>query len=238
MIVCVENCPYWNIYPHYSKYGDYNNTKIDIYYYNHIDKLKETEFFIAIPVIYAEINYYIKYHKDIYLKNDIPFEEKKFCLLSNRSKLNPDINKLVNSLSSIGQIDHISQYDPGINNVSCYHSEELLKIYNKYKFVIAIENSYSPGYITEKIFNCFFAKTIPIYAGPKNTNLFFNLNSFINISDFDNIDSDRIRLLSTNKEMYEKTINEKKISSEYNNENYESRLIDFIIKKINMKKKF
>lgn len=35
----------------------------------------------------------------------------------------------------------------------------------KFKFNIAYENSYGPGYITEKLIDCYLAKTVPIYWG-------------------------------------------------------------------------
>jgi len=44
--------------------------------------------------------------------------------------------------------------------------KEVLK---KYKFAICYENAQGiPGYITEKIFDCFFAGCVPIYWGPPN----------------------------------------------------------------------
>lgn len=44
-----------------------------------------------------------------------------------------------------------------------------LEILEKYKFAICYENArYIPGYITEKIFDCFFAGCVPIYWGAGN----------------------------------------------------------------------
>ena len=40
-----------------------------------------------------------------------------------------------------------------------------LNTMNNFKFSICFENCNFPGYITEKIFDCFFAKCIPIYYG-------------------------------------------------------------------------
>ena len=45
-------------------------------------------------------------------------------------------------------------------------SKEVSKkeIYNQYKFSLCFENSISRSYITEKIFDCFFEKIIPILS--------------------------------------------------------------------------
>ena len=50
----------------------------------------------------------------------------------------------------------------------------------KYKFTIAFENSSMSGYTTEKIVQAFAARTIPIYWGDPNIDMFFNESSFIN----------------------------------------------------------
>ena len=50
-----------------------------------------------------------------------------------------------------------------------------------YKFSLAIENSSSPDYWTEKISDCFMAYTIPIYYGCTNIDAYFPKGSFIKI---------------------------------------------------------
>ena len=65
-----------------------------------------------------------------------------------------------------------------------WKSMKLIDAYKNYKFVIAMENSQYPGYITEKIINAFYSGAIPIYWGASNINDFFNPKAFINISNF------------------------------------------------------
>lgn len=43
-----------------------------------------------------------------------------------------------------------------------------ITILKKYKFSIIIENSLTNGWISEKIFHCFFSSTVPIYLGAPN----------------------------------------------------------------------
>jgi len=67
-------------------------------------------------------------------------------------------------------------------------SSELIDVYKDYKFVIAMENSYYDGYVTEKILNAFYSGAIPIYWGSSNINDFFNKKAFINVSDFNTLE--------------------------------------------------
>ena len=57
------------------------------------------------------------------------------------------------------------------------------KIYKLFKFVFAIENVLTPGYITEKIYLAFQAGSVPIYYGPSEIKQLFNENSFYYLND-------------------------------------------------------
>lgn len=59
---------------------------------------------------------------------------------------------------------------------------------SKYKFSLCTENTVVDGYITEKIFDCFYAGTVPIYLGPKNVDDFIPKNSYISIDDFNSFE--------------------------------------------------
>lgn len=78
------------------------------------------------------------------------------------------------------------------------------KLFSKYKFVIAFENDYLPGYISEKITNPMLAGSIPIYLGAEDVNRHFNHESFINVSDFSSYEKciDYILRLDTNFQEY------------------------------------
>jgi len=51
-----------------------------------------------------------------------------------------------------------------------------------YKYSLAIENSSSPDYWTEKIADCFLSWSVPIYYGCTNLEDYFPSDSFIRIS--------------------------------------------------------
>ena len=230
MLISVENLGYWGHYAHYNKYNNYNNDKMNIYLYNHITKINtgDSNNFISIPMIYNYINYYNKNYKIIEPSEYISFKDKKFCLMINKSNLNSEIKYYVNILSQYGEIDNINLYNNYIENKSCYHSIELLNVMNKYKFILCFENSYEDGYITEKIFNCFYSRSIPIYKGSPIIGNYINTDAFINLYNIDNNILERINLINNNEEIFNNIINLNKISSTYTDEDYENKLSIFI----------
>lgn len=225
IMICVENCPFWSHYKHYNKYNNYENKKIKVYLYNHIDKLKVTDTYIAIPVIYLQINYFKKFYNSIKPTIYTSFKDKKFCLIT--TKLNTEYKKKIyNLLSTVDKCDLLSDFSSIINK-SCYHDLELLNLFNQYKFIFVCENSICDGYITEKIFNCYFSRSIPIYHGPQNTEYYFNKNTFINLTmDFENVDI--IKNTNNSKELYEKFFNNDIINNDYDDENYQDQFNKFI----------
>lgn len=63
--------------------------------------------------------------------------------------------------------------------------ESKKEVYKKYKFAICYENARDvPGYITEKIFDCFFAGCVPIYWGAPNITDHIPANTFIDRRNF------------------------------------------------------
>lgn len=68
-----------------------------------------------------------------------------------------------------------------------YHGQVVTKsdVLQNYKFSFAYENTRDiPGYITEKIFDCFYAGTVPIYWGASNVETYIPKNCFIDRKDF------------------------------------------------------
>jgi alpha(1,3/1,4) fucosyltransferase len=66
----------------------------------------------------------------------------------------------------------------------CKTKKDVLK---NYKFSICFENAKNyPGLITEKIFDCFAAGTVPIYYGPPNVQDYIPNDCFIDFCSFSN----------------------------------------------------
>lgn len=230
IMLCVENCKFWKHYNHINKYGDFGNDKISIYIYNHINKLITTRYYIAIPVIYLQIDYYQKYHNSIQPNILTSFDKKQFCLIvsfDKKQQNNNDINSLIDKVQKIGRCDSIKNIK-NIKNSSCYHSLDLLNIFNRYKFIICFENSWCNGYITEKPFNAVFARTIPIYGGSPDVNYYFNNDRFIDIRQDHTSIINKIISLTQNEKIYNDYINSSFINKDFDNENYIEKTNNFI----------
>ena len=186
VLICVENCNFWKHYDHYNKYGSYGNNCINVYIYNHISRLAYTTNYIAIPTIYTQMRYFRETFECV--KPTPNSNEKKFCLIATRIT---DGRKkmIVDTLKAIGNCDYLEDYKDVLTEKSCYHSQELLDVFNGYKYTFVAENSIQEGYVTEKIFNCFFARVIPIYSGAPDITRYFNKDSFINVTGLQDLES-------------------------------------------------
>ncbi len=79
----------------------------------------------------------------------------------------------------------------------------------EFKFSMAFENASAPGYTSEKIFNAFRARTIPIYWGDPDIENIINEDSFVNLNKYSSYKEalDRIVEIDTNDELYLNMIN-------------------------------
>ena len=208
-------------YQHFNKFGRFNNPMIKLYIYNDICIPKEN----VIPVLYQRINYFNRI-KNNYNDLNIPFREKKFCLFTSRNLLNHNKQGILTALQKLGHIDTLDNYNLIVKNKSCYNSIELLRIYNQYKFVIAFENSKSQGYITEKIFNVFLAKSIPIYDGDPRISDVINTSSFL---QYDDRIIQKVQMLMNNEKLYNSIIEKEKtkeLDYTFINDNFDRLLSD------------
>jgi hypothetical protein len=222
-------------YQHFNNFNKFNNPMVKLYIYNDVTIPTNN----CIPAIYQRINYFNKlnnnniklyYNKvrERYNELNTPFNKKKFCLFISQNGLNYNKQKILNELSSIGQIDflmNLAEINTKLKTASCFNSFELLNTFNKYKFIICFENSKTVGYITEKIFNVFLSKSIPIYDGDPEVNKFINSKSFI---PYDNNTLKKINLLMNNEVLYNNIINQEKtkeLDYSFINSNFDSLLL-------------
>ena len=65
--------------------------------------------------------------------------------------------------------------------------DDKMAVYEKYLFAICYENAKDlPGYISEKIFDCFFSGCVPIYWGASNISTYIPEDCFIDKRKFEN----------------------------------------------------
>jgi len=84
-----------------------------------------------------------------------------------------------------------------------FPQKDKYKILSGFKFCLCFENSITPGYISEKIFDCFKARTVPIYFGAPNISDHINSKCFVDLRKFKNYQA----LTNFLKNMDEKTYN-------------------------------
>jgi hypothetical protein len=70
---------------------------------------------------------------------------------------------------------------------------------SKYNFAICFENMIALGFVTEKIFDCFFAGTIPVYWGAPDIEKYVPKECFIDMRDFKDYRELRLFLKSLTK---------------------------------------
>jgi len=103
-------------------------------------------------------------------------------------KLIPFLHVLKNIWNvTFGQLFFYIDFVFNIRKLLCYRGtvKNIVHTYSKYKFNICYENAncYS-GYITEKIWNCFNARCIPVYWGAPNITEHIPANTFIDRRQF------------------------------------------------------
>ena len=231
IFLSVENCPAHSHYYHYNKYGNYGNPHIRVFLYNHISKIEQTPKYIAIPVIYRQINYFTQMYESIRPSKPIPFQDKKFCIVLSTNHYRSDVKgKVCEFLSQFGTYDTLQMYKSELGNKSCYHSDELLNVIQSYKFAFVCENAVADGYVTEKIFNILFARTVPIYSGSPQIGSYINKDCFINANDLGSLSakSEEIRNLIEDEAAFQAKIDSARVADGYYDEEYASKLEGFL----------
>lgn len=145
------------------------------------------------------------------IKKDNLYERKLCCLINSNLKSNLDGESYSKRYSFIRWFEknHKTQFDlygykwnkknilffgrniylPSLfsSKLHTYKGETPNKIetLSNYKFSICFENTSSePDYISEKIFDCFLANTVPIYLGSPNVSNLLPKNTFIDYREF------------------------------------------------------
>ena len=192
-------------YQHWNQFGRNTNPMISTYIYNDIPHIS--------PHIIPAVYYRVKYFNSIYsqfeqIRNSVPFDEKKFCLVISRDDFHLNKQTAINQLSQLGEIDFLENCDAFIKDKSCYNSLELIELYSQYKFIICFEKSTTPGYVTEEIFNIFLSGSIPVYHGAPNITDYIHSNAFIQYDT--NMILSKISMIMQSEELYNGIVSNEK----------------------------
>lgn len=73
-----------------------------------------------------------------------------------------------------------------------------LEVLSKYRFSVCFENMPMKGYVTEKLFDCFYAGTVPIYWGAPDINELVPAEAYIDMRKYYNVEDmfDRVQKMS------------------------------------------
>jgi hypothetical protein len=86
--------------------------------------------------------------------------------------------------------------------------DEKIKVLSTYKFCLCFENNVSePGYISEKITDCFCARCVPIYFGSEGVEQLIPKNAWINFRDFSGFNELSRYLASMDEAMHQNYLN-------------------------------
>lgn len=97
--------------------------------------------------------------------------------------------------------DILKNYYPNCKYIKSSFKEDS-ELYKNYKYTIAIENTTSNKYISEKLTNAYVHNTIPIYLGAKYVDEIFGNNCCIKLSGNLTNDIDLIKKIVTNPDEY------------------------------------
>ena len=171
--------------------------------------------------------------------------KEKFCAYMYSYNLEYRV-ELYNFISKYKSVDalgkscsNIVNDDRFINNNEITYNDIAVERYSKYKFVLALENGISDGYITEKLINPIIANSIPIYAGPMDVFDIINPKRVIYVYNYSNYEEllNYIKEVDNNDDLYNSIISENIFIGDLNWNNFEDYLEEKIEKALGIKSK-
>ena len=159
--------------------------------------------------------------------------KEKFCAYMYSYDLQYRVD-IYNKISEYKNVDALGkscnatniEIDRFVFNDDYTYNDIAVKKYSKYKFVLALENGISEGYITEKLINPIIANSIPIYAGPNDVFTIINKKRIIYVYDFNNYDDllNYIIEIDNNDNLYNSIVSEHIFVGEITWDNFEEYL--------------
>ena len=134
------------------------------------------------------------------------------------------------------KIDHGGSYN---NNVGG-KVQDKVSFLKSYKFSIAMENSDTDGYTTEKIMESFLGGTIPIYYGGYMLDEFFNPKSYILIRGKRDLKKkiEYIKKIDNDDELYRSILKENVLLDEKVVESFDKAQKEFFLNIFDQDKKY
>jgi hypothetical protein len=139
-------------------------------------------------------------------------QERTGSVWSNKTKFcaiicsNPEALRM-NLFSEISRYKKVDGFGPAFGKPVLLPKHEIL---NEYKFCLCPENSYYPGYVTEKLLHAYAAGVVPIYFGGLTERGLFNRRAFVDYSESFNVTAllAQIVALDSLKDLYDSVYRE------------------------------
>ncbi len=144
-------------------------------------------------------------------------QKKRFCnFIYSNANAHPFRARLFERICHYKRVDSAGPYlnntgfCPGSGLPFWQSTREKVAFQRECKFSIAVENSSTIGYTTEKLVHALAADTIPIYWGNPEVGREFNTKRFINCHEFDSLDAivKRIQEIDKDEALYLKILGE------------------------------
>ena len=158
----------------------------------------------------------IKLYRDAYATlcaarppaDEVLAKKEGFCayVMSNMTNSAPERTQIFEALNSYKPIHSGGKWR---NNVGGPVADKM-DFQSKYKFVLAIENSSTPGYLTEKFAQAAQSNAIPVYWGDPLISEQLNPRAFINCHDFKSMEElvERVRKIDEDDNLYKQMLSE------------------------------
>jgi hypothetical protein len=131
-------------------------------------------------------------------------EKTKFCAFI-VGNIHPKTKPRIRFFEKLSRYKKVDSAGKALNNIGQVVSvQEKVKFLHPYKFTIAFENEFIPGYTTEKIFQAMQPRCIPIYRGSPRVAEEYNPKTFLNWDDFGSDEAliERIIEIDQNDELF------------------------------------
>lgn len=145
------------------------------------------------------------------------FSEKKLVTMISGANHSNDVNELYSK--RIEAIKYFEEKYPSqfefygkrweVNEFSSYRGsiENKHEVYQNFKFAICYENAQNmDGWVTEKIFDCFYSGIVPIYWGPQNIEKYIPSQCFIDKTQFESYEDLAKYLVTMTEDQYNRKI--------------------------------
>lgn len=199
------------------------------YIYDNLEKLKKSGMYHKAYLLSRRADYgyfnYFEYRDDDILGPNFDDPKEKFLVMVNtnampHSLVNEFYGERLKAIRYFSDVPGFDLYGYGwdkmprhplyfhygkyVSKVFRGEAGDKVKILSSYKFTLCFENCAYPGYISEKIFDCLAAGTIPVYLGAQDITSLVPENCFIDFRRFKDYPELNIFLSSLKKEDLEK----------------------------------